>query len=150
MGEMRDKAIDETGSGQETDMPIWFLYSGTGSDGGFGDYAEPVWDEEPVRTRDGRLLWFLDKAAAERAADALSARESKAFYADGCHDAYDGDFPTEFMAVKSYVPANVADGACTMGDAALLDAVPLVGRSSWGSYDENGRIEEDGWDADEG
>lgn len=143
MGPIEDSKSGN-GINHTVDTPIWLIYSGTGTDGGFGDYAEPVWSEEPVRAKDGRLLWFSDKASAERASEVLGKRESDAFYASGCHDAYDGDFPTEFRAFKTYVPADMSAGECSLDDTGLLDAVAFVGESSWGTYNEDGsRVEED-------
>lgn len=83
---------------------IWLLRGGYGTDGGFGDYAPPSWDEEPIRTRDGRVAWFEDESAAKAAARRLSQLASDSFYRAGLGGEYTGDFPYEYEAVKVIIP----------------------------------------------
>lgn len=118
-------------NGMNEDKPIWLIYKGAGIDSGFGDYSEPVWDEEPVRKKDGSLLWFDDKQDAEYAANLLSNREIDSFYAQEDHGTYEGVFPTEFRAFKSYIPACMS-GACKTNEEDPLDVVPFIGEDSHG------------------
>lgn len=81
----------------------WVLYSGVGTDGGFGDYAPPYWDDDPV-TAGGQVVWFATKEEAKQAEETLNDLASTAFYSVGEHDAYDGLFPVEYEVRKIVVP----------------------------------------------
>lgn len=107
--------------------PIWLIYGGYGQDGGFGDYAEPIWDDEPLHRPDGTPIWFEDGKKAETFAKRLSDREASDFYAQGEHGPYDGNFPYEYTAVKTYAPATPSAD----DDTALADTLPLHGGSSY-------------------
>ncbi|KAA8828125.1 hypothetical protein [Bifidobacterium myosotis] len=102
--------------------PYWLILGGYGQDGGFGDYAEPVWDEEPLRRPDGGLVWFRDGGAADEFARRLSAREEAVFRAAGCGGYLTGDFPYEYRAFKVWPAA----GPAADGDPGLADRLPLV------------------------
>lgn len=84
-------------------MDIWEIYSGVGTDGGFGDYAPPYWDDDPISV-DEHVVFFVDEQIAHDVAHRLSERAQDVFYAHGKHDRYDGRFPVEFEARKIVIP----------------------------------------------
>lgn len=110
--------------------PYWLIQGGYGEDGGFGDYANPTWDEHPLRWPDGRLVWFTERDAADRFAATLTRREADAFHKEGEHGQYDGIFPYEYQPVEVWP----ADGDPTDVDDALT--FPLHGGDSWNPVDD--------------
>ncbi|MBT1162941.1 hypothetical protein [Bifidobacterium sp. SO1] len=101
--------------------PYWIIRGGYGQDGGFGDYSEPVWSDEPLRRPDGTLIWFRDGGKADRFADRLSKREDEAFRAAGCGGYLSGDFPYEYRAFKVWP----TEGAPADDEPDLADRMPL-------------------------
>lgn len=104
------------------DRPVWLIYGGWGTDGGFGDYSPPDWDEEPLRGPDGRLMWFEDRDRAEAFARLLSRREARAFAEAGRGGEWTGDFPYEYRAFKAYIPATAP-----MDGDAVAEGIPVRG-----------------------
>ena len=84
-------------------MIYYVIHSGVGEDGGFGDYANPMWSEEPLSV-DGKTIWFTNETDAKLAAQELNELSGEAFYGTGTHVQYDGEFPLEYEYRKITVP----------------------------------------------
>ncbi|PWG65587.1 hypothetical protein DF196_06535 [Bifidobacterium callitrichidarum] len=101
--------------------PYWIILGGYGQDGGFGDYSEPVWDEEPLRRPDGTLIWFANETMADRFAEELSRREEKAFREAGYGGYLTGEFPYEYRAFKVWP----VEGKSADDETGLAESLPL-------------------------
>lgn len=102
--------------------PYWIILGGWPLDGGFGDYANPEWDEEPLRRPDGTLIWFTNRETAQRFCHRLNARETALFYEHGRGGEYSGEFPYEYRPFKTYPP----DGPTVADPERLADLMPLM------------------------
>lgn len=84
-----------------------FIKYEKGVDGGFGDYCSPDWSYAPtLKDKDGNPIWFDDAEAAKAFASRCNKLSEEAFYSQGHHDEYDGDFPVEYQVISFEVPDN--------------------------------------------
>lgn len=79
---------------------FWVLRGGYGTDGGFGDYAPPYWEDKCV-TVDEHLLWFETKEEADKACEALNEREWQEAQKAGYGGDWSGDFPYEYRSFEA-------------------------------------------------
>ena len=86
---------------------FWVIRGGYGTDGGFGDYAPPHWEDECV-TVDGHLLWFETQEEAQKACGALNEREWQVAREVGYGGDWSGDFPYEYRSFEAQLPDAVS------------------------------------------
>lgn len=84
-------------------MIYYVIHSGYGEDGGFGDYSNPTWSEEPLSV-DDKVIWFVRQEDAKRAVDELNDRSREEFMQTDKAGSYSGFFPMEYEYRKIVVP----------------------------------------------
>ena len=112
----------------------YVLHSGTGTDGGFGDYSPPRWSPEPVSVN-GRTVWFRTEGEAADVVEALNRMSMDVFYEAGKSCQYDGYFPVEY----EYRAIRVPSGPASM-TAEGINLVAELHKDDWDympDYDED-------------
>jgi hypothetical protein len=117
----------------------YVIYSGRGTDGGFGDYAPPYWSADPVAVN-GRTIWFAHEPEAAEATVALNRAAANAFYEAGHGGSYTGDFPVEYEWRKIVAPD---DAACDVDQA--IELISDAHAEAWAcsDWDFNGDDDEE-------
>lgn len=84
---------------------FYVIHSGTGTDGGFGDYSPPRWSKDPV-TINGEAVWLARESDAELVVSKLNQKSRDVFYESGKSMQYDGVFPVEYEYRRIRIPDN--------------------------------------------